>query len=92
MINDIGEIEVQTNGYGRLYSEIVVIIPAPTRDEAARMLYHQKCDSRFDDDGNLHWERWSVRRDDDETITYELSCILKLSEIDWEIDWERSLY
>lgn len=88
-----GTTMLPSNKFGRIEQRIVFSIPAEQEERLLgnldfTLLHRQESPPRT----FYLWQRWSTRRGDDDGIVFELSAILGIQDIDWHIDWSRSVY
>jgi hypothetical protein len=81
------------NGFGRFEQQIVFSIQHERQESMLDNLDIAQLDDHLSPPSVSYvWRRWSIRKGDDEDIVMELSDTLGINEIDWQIDWARSLY
>lgn len=84
---------MENNKHGRWNQTIVIRVSYQDGGKAERIL---SCPYVVASDNTekacLHWGRWSSRRGNDEDIVFELSRIFFGSHIEWQVDWEASVY
>lgn len=86
-------ITLPSNGFGRFEQQIVFSIQEGQRESLLDDLdIVPLADYSLPPRSFYLWRRWSTRRDDDDDVVFELSSILGVSDIEWQIDWARSIY